>query len=187
MSRRVPIGAINSGWPVPAVFCYVCILIVAVILPGPAGGAPRDESKRVLILHSFGRDFRPWGQYAVTIREELGRLSPRQLDIQDHSLITARSSDENPEPAFIAYLNALNTKQPPDIVISIGAPAANFVHRNRELLFAATPMGMTAVEQRRIKFLDLSVKDTVVAVAHDFPRSFETILRVLPATKQIVV
>lgn len=187
MSRRVPIGAINPSLPALAAFLSAWMLIVAVLHSGPARGAQRDEVKRVLILHSFGRDFRPWGRYAITIREELGRLSPWPLDIQDHSLITARSSDENPEPAFIAYLNALNSRHSPDIVISIGAPAANFVQRNRERLFAATPMVMTAVEQRRIDFLDMSDKDTVIAVAHDYPRSFETILRVLPGTKQIVV
>jgi signal transduction histidine kinase/ABC-type uncharacterized transport system substrate-binding protein len=145
------------------------------------------EAKRVLILHSFGRDFRPWGQYATTIREELDRLSPWPLDIQDHSLVTARSSKENTEAPFIAYLNALNSRYPPDLIIAIGAPAANFLQRNRPRLFRTTPMVLTAVEQRRIQFEDLTDNDTVVAVAHDFPQSFETIRRVLPSTKRIVV
>lgn len=187
MSGRVSIRAISLGWPAFATRLCVCLVAWAVVLPGPASGEFKDDPKRVMILHSFGRDFRPWGNYARTIREELDRLSPWQLDIQDHSLITARSNDENPEPAFVAYLNMLNSGHSPDIVISIGAPAASFVQRNRERLFAATPMVLTAVEQRRIQFSSLSEKDTVVAVAHDFPRSFETILRVLPDTKRIVV
>jgi signal transduction histidine kinase len=186
MSVRIPIGAINRGWSVLAARLCVCLVVWAG-LPGPASSAPSDEHKRVLILHSFGRDFRPWGRYARTIREELDRVSPWHLDIQDHSLISARSGDENPEPAFVTYLNALYSEHRPDIVISIGAPAANFVQRNRARLFAAIPMVLTAVEQRRIQFSSLSDNDTVVAVAHDFPRSFETILRVLPGTRQIVV
>jgi signal transduction histidine kinase len=165
----------------------VWLLILAALWPGAASSAVKGDSKRVMILHSFGRDFRPWGHYARTIREELDRRSPWQLDIQDHSLVTARSGDEDPESAFVAYLGALNSGQPPDIVISIGAPAANFVQRNRKHLFAATPMVLTAVEQRRIQFAMLSDNDAVVAVAHDFPLSFETILRVLPETKRIVV
>jgi signal transduction histidine kinase len=48
-------------------------------------------------------------------------------------------------------------------------------------------MVLTAVEQRRIRFASLSDNDAVVAVAHDFPLSFETILRVLPGTKRIIV
>jgi signal transduction histidine kinase len=185
MSGRVLIGAIR---PVLAVRACVCLLLLAAtMLSEPVSAAPRDEPKRVMILHSFGRDFRPWGHYATTSRAELDRLSPWQLDIQDHSLITARSSAENSEPAFVAYLNALSSGHSPDIVISIGAPAANFVQRNRERLFADTPMVLTAVEQRRIQFSRLSDMDTVVAVAHDFPGSFETILRVLPDTKRIVI
>lgn len=188
MSGRDPIRAINLGWPALAARLCVCLLVLsATMLSGPASGALKDESKRVVILHSFGRDFRPWGHYAKAIREQLDRLSPWQLDIQDHSLITARSSDENPEPAFVAYLNTLNSGHAADIVISIGAPAANFVQRNRARVFAATPLVLTAVEQRRIQSSSLSDNDAPVAVAHDFPRSFETILRVLPGTKRIVV
>ena len=187
MRARVSIRAVCLGWPALAACLGICFLVWAVVLPGPANGTPKGASKRVMILHSFGRDFRPWGHYPRTIREELDRLSPWQLDIQDHSLITARSSDENPESAFVAYLNTLNSGQALDIVISIGVPASNFIQRNRERLFAAIPMVLTADEQRRIQLSSLSDEDTVVAVAHDFPRSFETILRVLPGTKRMVV
>lgn len=48
-------------------------------------------------------------------------------------------------------------------------------------------MVLTAVEQRRVNFAGLSTDDTVVAVAHDFRRSFNSILELLPATKRIVV
>jgi len=146
-----------------------------------------QQAKRVVILHSFGRDFRPWGQYAKSIREQLDRLSPWHLDIQDHSLVAARFDDEDPQTAFVSYLKALNTRHPPDLIVSIGAPAANFVQRNRSNLFPGAPMVLTAVEQRRVDSANLSPDDSVVAVAHDFLRSFNTILQVLPATKRIVV
>ena len=48
-------------------------------------------------------------------------------------------------------------------------------------------MVFTAVEQRRVQYEKLTENDTVVAVAHDFPAAFETILRVLPLTKTIAV
>ena len=162
------------------------VLALAACLPG---GSPirADEAKRVIILNSFGRDFRPWGQYARSIREQLDRQSPWHLEIQDHSLASARSSNENPEPAFVAYLKELNSIHSPDLIVSIGAPAAIFVQRHRQDLFPDVPMVLTAVEQRRVDSAKLSSADTVVAVAHDFPRSFETILRVLPGTKRIVV
>jgi len=146
-----------------------------------------DETKRVMILHSFGRDFRPWSDYARTIRLELDRQSPWTLNIQDQSLITGRSEDDNPEAAFVQYLNALGAKRAPDLIICLGAPAANFVQRHRNDLFPATPMLLTSVEQRRIRTESLTENDVVVPVAHDFPAIFRNILRVLPDTKTIVV
>ena len=136
----------------------LCLLLSAVILFGFRAYAAAPGAKRVVILHSFGNDFRPWGEYARTIRSELTRQSRWLLDIQDHSLVTARSSDENPEVPFAEYLSALYAKQPPDLIICIGAPAANFVQRHRSRLFPAVPMLMTAVEQRRIRFDSLTEK-----------------------------
>lgn len=163
------------------------LLLSIVLLMQITANAAEPEAKRVMILHSFGNDFRPWGEYARAIRSELTRQTRWPLDIQDHSLLTARSSDENPEGPFVDYLTALYAKRPPDLIICIGAPAANFVQRHRSRLFPAVPMLMTAVEQRRIRSESLTENDAVVAVKHDFTASFQTILRVLPATRNIVV
>ena len=90
------------------------------------------EPKRVMLLHSFGRDFRPWNEYANTIRTELVRQSSWPLDIIDHSLVTARFSDDDSEIAFVEYLRALYAKRPLDLIICLGAPAADFVQRHRQ-------------------------------------------------------
>jgi signal transduction histidine kinase len=143
------------------------------------------EPKRVMVLHSFGRDFKPWSEYAKTIRMELDRQSPWPMEIIDQSLLTARSADENPEAPFVEYLRALFAKRSLDVIVSIGAPAARFVQRHRQQLFATTPMVFTAVEQRRIQRSSLTENDAVVATAHDFPALIENILHVLPDTKTI--
>src|SRR5262249_29861355 len=145
------------------------------------------EPKRVMLLHSFGRDFKPWSDYARTIRAELDRQSPWPLDIVDHSLVTARSSDENPEPAFVEYLRALFGKRPPDLIVSIGAPAVAFIQRHRQQLFPRTPMVFTAVDQRRVQFSVLTENDSVVSVNINYFRAFENILQVLPDTKTVAV
>jgi signal transduction histidine kinase len=145
------------------------------------------DTKRVLLLHSFGRDFKPWSEYARSIRTELDRQSPWKLEFLEHSLSSALSDDENPEGPFVEYLRTLFVKRPPDLIVSFGAPAAAFVQRRRQQLFATTPMVFTAVEQRRIQHSILTDNDAVVAVAHDFPAIIENILRVLPDTKTIAV
>jgi len=145
------------------------------------------EPKRVMLLHSFGRDFKPWSDYARSIRAELERQSRWPVDITEHSLVSARSSDEDPEPAFVDYLQALFAKRPLDLIISIGAPAAAFVQRHRARLFATTPMVFTAVEQRRVQFARLTANDAVVPVHINYLAALQNILHVLPDTKAITV
>jgi signal transduction histidine kinase len=184
MNGRNPAGAVNLASPGAAVF--VCLLIWA-MLPGPASSEQRGEPKRVLILHSFGRDFRPWSEYARTMRAELQRRSPWPLDLQEHTLPTARFNDPGPEAPFVAYLRSLYRDDPPDIVMSVGAPAARFVQKHRDQLFRDTPMVLTAVEQRLVSRVDLTDNDVVVAVSNDFVAFFGSILQVLPETKTIAV
>jgi len=148
--------------------------------------ATTGPSKRIMVLHSFGRDFKPWDEYARTIRAELERQSRWPLDITDHSLLTARSSHEDEAP-FVEYLRALHAKSPLDLIVSIGAPAAAFVQRHRADLFASTPMVFTAVEERRVQSSLLTPSDAVVAVRIDYLGAFKNILRVLPDTRKVVV
>jgi hypothetical protein len=149
--------------------------------------ASAAEPKRVMVLHSFGRDFKPWNEYARTIRTELERRSPWPLDITDHSLMSARSSDEDSEAPFVEYLRALHAKKPLDLIVSIGAPAAAFVQRHRVGLFANTPMVFTAVDERRVQSSLLTPSDAVVAVRIDYLEAMKNNLQVLPDTRNIVV
>src|SRR6185312_8537911 len=167
--------------------CFVAAIFSCVTQSLAGTAALAAEPKQVMLLHSFGRDFKPWSEYARTIRMELDRQSPWPLDITEHSLVTARSPDENPGLPFVGYLRSLSAKRPPDIIVSIGAPAAAFVQRHRQQLFASTPMVLTAVEQRRVQYSRLTANDAVVAVRINYLAAFENILHVLPNTKNILV
>src|SRR5262245_15403519 len=167
-------------------FCRVGLMAIALLLCAVLTPAAA-QTKRVVLLHSFGQDFKPWSEYAKTIRSELQRQSPWRLDITDHSLVTARSKNEDPEISFVNYLHALFAEQRPDLVVSIGAPAAAFVQRHRSELFSSTPMVFTAVDERRVQLSALSEHDAVVAVRIDYRRAIENILQVLPDTEKLTV
>src|SRR5262245_6801994 len=169
------------SWSCRIGLAAIALLLFAVLEPAAA------ETKRVVLLHSFGQDFKPWSEYAKTIRSELQRQSPWQLDITDHSLVTARFKNEDPEVHFVGYLRALFAEQQPDLIVSIGAPAAAFVQRHRSELFASIPMVFTAVEERRVQFFALSEHDAVVAVRIDYLRAIESILQILPDTKNVTM
>ncbi len=152
-----------------------------------SGSLHATEHKGVLILHSVGREFRPWTEYAKQIRAELDRQSPWPLDVREHSLESARSGDSNPEPPFVQYLRALYAERVPDLIVAVGAPAAAFVRRHRQQLFPEAPALFTAIDQRRIQYSDIAQNDALVAVRHDFRFLFESFLRISPDTKIVAV
>ncbi|MGB8743431.1 MAG: ATP-binding protein [Xanthobacteraceae bacterium] len=180
MRRRAFIRAIvGSGTKAGIIFCLMALFACQVALAA--------EHKRVMLLDSFGQDFKPWSEYAKDIRAEVNRQSPWPLDIIENSLITARFSDENPEAPFVEYLSALFATHPLDLIVSIGAPAADFVQRHRQRLFPTTPMVFTAVDQRRVQYSKLTENDVAVAVNINYLSAFENILQVLPDTKDVIV
>jgi signal transduction histidine kinase len=170
-------------------FCgrtFTVALAIALLLATLCQSQAADpEPKRVLMLHSFGLRFKPWTTYAEALRTELSRR--KSVDFQDQSLLSARLSSDKSDGPFVDYLRALNADQPPDLILAIGAPAANFVQRHRKDLFPTTPMVFSAVERRRVDFQKLTEYDTVVASSNDDIVFFENILRVLPLTKTISV
>ncbi|WP_245285321.1 HAMP domain-containing sensor histidine kinase [Bradyrhizobium sp. WSM3983] len=178
------------SWPAAAALLCLGLFVAVCMSPGRANAVERQlggELKRVLILHSFGREFRPWSEYTRSIKAELERQSPWPLDVQEHALLTARFNSPGPEAPFVDYLASLYQGAFPDIVLSIGAPAARFVQRYRSKLFPDAPMVLTVVEQRLINRSDLTDNDVVVSVRNDFVAAFRNILHVLPKTKTVAV
>jgi len=99
-----------------ALILFAATILMSLISPGST-----SDHKQIMILHSVGREFRPWNEYARAMRAELDRQSRWQLDIQEHSLVAARSTDTQPEVRFIEYLRALYLNKPPDLIIAVGA------------------------------------------------------------------
>src|SRR5262245_2694554 len=114
--------AIRFG--ITAVICFLTLV-------DPAAAEP----KRLIFLHSYGQNFKPWSEYAKALRQELDSRSPWPLDIQDFSLLTARSFDGNAETKFTEYLGALfSSNDSPDLIVAFGAPAAAYVQQHRSAL-----------------------------------------------------
>src|SRR6266511_635635 len=162
------------------------ILLSAVVLLIAMTGEAFSEPKRVMLLHSFGRDFAPWNEYARTIREELGKQAKEPVDIFEASLATARFAEDEEGP-FVDYLRALFFKRQLDLVIAIGAPAANFLQRHRQKLFPTVPAVYTGLEQRRVPVKALTENDAVVAVSIDLAGAVGSMLRLLPETTSVAV
>ena len=138
------------------------------------------EPRRVLLLHSFGREFEPFITFSQTFRSELAQQSTEPLDFFDVALSSARfeASEEAP---FVEYLLALFAGRRVDLVVPMGGPACRFAQKYRARLFPDAPMLLASVEQRMFQSSTLNSNDAVLSVRHDPEFMVEAILRLLNA------
>ena len=161
---------------------------LAVLLLAACGfSAQAAQPKRVLLLHSYGREYAPFNAFAETFRTELAQRHGEPLEFHDAALESARFEGDMSEGPLTVYLGSLFAGRRLDLVVPIGGPAARLALRHRESLFPETPMLVAAVDQRHLQQAALGRNETAVAVSNDFPRVIESILQVLPATTNIAV
>jgi len=157
---------------------------------GPAAaGEPQADGalKRVLILQSFGSDFRPYNALSASFRSELPQSLGEPIAFHEISVHGTNSPDPAAEDALVGYLRALNADRPPDLVVTIGGQAARFVLSHREHLFTATPVLFGGADQRFFSPGTLTANDATVPAANDAPAVVESILQVLPQTATVTV
>ena len=161
-------------------------LILILLFFAVGGDTASAAPKRVLLLHSFGLDAPPWGEYSRQLRTELFNKFPNEVDLFEATLETARLPGDINDGPFADYLAALFTNRPLDLVITVAVPAALFVQRQRQRLFVNTPHLIARSEQRRY-VPSTDAHETAVLTALDFLAIMENILQVLPATEHIAV
>ena len=172
-------GVLGMIW-----FCRIAMAASALIvsaLPQVAHSQPQ----RVLLLHSYGPHFAPWSVVSGRFREELIKRSPNAIDLYEASLETARLAQAPDEIPFVEYLRSLFSGRDLSLVVAMGAPAARFVQRYREQVFASTPLLITGTDARFFDTTVMTKNDTAVASTIDLARLIENMLEVLPDTTNI--
>ena len=144
-----------------------------------------EAPKRVLMLHSWGPEF--GDLYAKDMRVQLSRQLPGRFELYEEWLVSARFADRQDDAPFASYLNTVFANHPIDLVITLGAPAANFVQKYQQSLFRNTPELLTDVEERRASRSSLTPNETAVPISVSFPALMENILRVQPRTGTVAV
>lgn len=166
---------------------------VGIVLVGWMGflAAPTAHAepapKRVLIVHSFGRDIAPFDAVAAAFRHELASLQNGPVVFFDTGLDTGRKISAGEEAVFGAYLKARFTEPPPDLVATVGAAAAVFMQQHREAVFPGVPMLMMGLDARLAPSQRLRAGDALVATSLDPEKAFANILQVRPATRRVVM
>jgi signal transduction histidine kinase len=150
-----------------------------------AAGA--GAARRVLIVHSFGREIAPYAASIAVFRRELALQSPEPVVFVEAALDAGRVIGPAEQEAFAAYLRERFAEPAPDLIVSSARPAAQFLLRYRDAIFPGVPLMMTAVDVRVAPRDALRPGDALVATQLDLPRTFDELLRLRPDTTTIAI
>lgn len=155
--------------------------------PGEVWPAADPDLRRVLLLTSFGSDFALFTSITSTFRSELSRTLGKPLEFFEVPIDLARFESVDRQAPFVDYLSALFATRAPDLVVTLGGPAASFAQSFRARLFAGVPILYAAVDSRFLRSDVLTPLDATLAVNNDPPATIEAIERLLPDTETVAV
>jgi PAS domain S-box-containing protein len=145
------------------------------------------EPKRVLIVNSFGNATPPFSVHALAFETELMAKMGQRVDLDEVSLDMARYSDPDMREALVDYLEKRKAKWQPDLVVPIGLPAAIFVAKYRDRIFAETPILYTSLDQRLLPEDALAKNAAYIGQIFVLDGLIDDMLQVAPGTKNIAV
>jgi hypothetical protein len=111
-------------WQMPFRSGAAYVIAITIVLGTTINSRADIEPKRIMMLHSFGLRFKPWTDYAETIRSDLSRKSKWPLDFHDHSLLNARLRDDQSDGPFVDYLLSTVKRLPTSSLPSALLPRA---------------------------------------------------------------
>jgi PAS domain S-box-containing protein len=149
--------------------------------------AQTTAPQNVLILHSFERDYTTNSAFASQFRAELTSKSPNPINFIEVPLQPSLVGEIPSDTPVVDFLRSILSGQRLDLVVPTGGPAAIFAQRHGAELFSSTPVLYTAVDKRFVSGVVFGPTETAVAVVNDLSGQVNDILRLLPATRTVVV
>lgn len=146
-----------------------------------------EQPCRVLILSSFGSEFSFFSQMATDLRAELNLIRKEPCDYYEIPLELSRFDSEERQAPFVDYLTALMASRRPDLVVTLGGPAARVGQHYRERLFPEVPMLFAAVDVHHLDASALGPLDAAVPVENNLRALPEAILQLLPETRHLAI
>jgi PAS domain S-box-containing protein len=142
-------------------------------------------AKQILVVQSSDQAQLTYGRLTDSLKAELSRRLPQSVNFVQFSL-DPPAFGEGPGDGVVAYLRSLFTGSP-DLIVTIGAPAALFVQKHRTQLFPGAPALMAGVDVRFVQNRSLPANVAAVAVKNDPAQMIDNILRLLPDTTHLFV
>ena len=144
------------------------------------------EQKRILMLHSFGRDTSPYDVISSSFRDRMLDAWPGQVAFYDFALEAGRPVADN-DASVIEVIRSRFANVKLDLVVAVGPPASRFYGKYREALFPSVPLLMLAMDQRIAPVEYLKPGDAIVGIKLSPTLLLNDILALLPDTANVAV
>ena len=167
--------------PGTAVFLLALLALCARL--GAAASTTKASCSCIRLAGISHRTTRSWLHYV----RDWPRVRASTCAVYDATLDAEQVSEYDDLQPLLELLRNRFAGSPPDVVVTIGPPAARFYLKNRDKVFPGTPVVISALDQQFVDKSALRARDCVVAIHQHLPRLVDNILRVLPDTQTIVV
>ena len=141
--------------------------------------------RQVLVLQSFDRGNLVADYFTGNFRVDLDQRAGTPVNVVQ-VVVGPTGFVGAPERQVVDYIRSTFADRPkPDLILTVGGPAAVFARKHRQQLFPDTPLLFAAVDERFLRDAPLGENETAVAVLNDYSQLIEEILQLLPQTKQV--
>lgn len=143
--------------------------------------------RNVLLLQSAERGNLTLDAFNGAFRVEVGRHAGESIAFTE-VVINPVGFDETPEQAVVEFLrSAYADRRAPDLIVTIGGPAAAFGRKYGRQIFPSAPLLYGSCDERFLQGNSFAEYETAAAVKNDFSSGIETILQVRPRTSTVFV
>jgi signal transduction histidine kinase len=160
-------------------------LLGAVLTIAAASSQAQQPVQQVLLLQSLNRGNVVLDRFTGDFRVSLDEFAGKPVNVVE-IVVGPTGFIGAPGEAVVDYIRAMYVDRPaPDLIVTAGGPAAVFARQHRDHLFPESPLLFASVDQRFLQGAPLRPNEGAVPVVNDFPGLIDTVLRVLPETKQV--
>ena len=162
-----------------------CAALAGLLLLAAAPSDAQPAVKQVLLLQSINRGNLTIDHFTGNFRVELDQRVGRPVNVVQVSVGPTGFVGAS-EQAIVDYIRSTFAARPkPDLIVTVGGPAAVFARKYRQQLFPDTPLLLASVDQRFLRGAALGDNDAAVPAFIDPRRVVDGILQLLPQTKQV--
>ena len=161
-------------------------LAFSLLIPHSASHA-QDSARRVLLLLSYNITYPGIMSVGLGTIERLTDQSPEKLELLSEFLDLARFPEPGHETRTARYLAEKYAARRPDVVITAGREASQFILKHRDAIAPDVPIVVCCLPAETFAALGGAAKITGVISGRDISRTLDLAERLQPSARNLVV